>query len=57
VLPPCCHPRHRHQEFLRFLQQIDATVPAELEVHLVLDNYGTHKAPKVAAWFKPPGDN
>ena len=47
-----CHPRHRHQEFLRFLQQIDETVPANLEVHLVLDNYGTHKAPKVAAWFK-----
>jgi transposase len=47
-----CHPRHRHQEFLRFLQQIDAAVPAGLEIHLVLDNYGTHKAPKVAAWFK-----
>lgn len=44
--------RHRHQEFLRFLKQIDHAVPAALEVHLVLDNYGTHKAPKVAAWFK-----
>jgi transposase len=47
-----CHRQHRHQEFLRFLAQIDREVPAELEVHLVLDNYGTHKAPKVAAWFK-----
>lgn len=47
-----CQPRHRHQEFLRFLQQIEDAVPAGLEVHLVLDNYGTHKAPKVAAWFK-----
>lgn len=47
-----CHRRHRHQDFLRFLAQIDQAVPAELDVHLVLDNYGTHKAPKVAAWFK-----
>jgi transposase len=47
-----CHKRHRHQEFLRFMDQVDREVPAELEVHLVLDNYGTHKAPKVAAWFK-----
>jgi transposase len=47
-----CLRRHRHQEFLRFLRQIDASVPTELEVHIVLDNYGTHKAPAVAAWFK-----
>ena len=47
-----CHPQHRPQEFLRFLAQIDGQVPAELDVHLVLDNDGTHKAPKVAAWFK-----
>jgi transposase len=47
-----CQPRHRHQEFLRFLQQIEEAVPADLEIHLVLDNYGTHKAPKVAAWFR-----
>ena len=47
-----CHSRHRQQEFLRFLQQIDRTVPAGRDVHLVLDNYGTHKTPKVAAWFK-----
>jgi transposase len=46
-----CHRRHRHQEFLRFLDQIEGEVPAELEIHLVLDNYGTHKAPKVQRWF------
>jgi transposase len=45
------HQRHRHQEFLRFLKKIDAEVPAHLDVHLVLDNYATHKTPKVAAWF------
>lgn len=47
-----CHRQHRHQEFIRFLNQIDREVPAQLEVHLVMDNYATHKAPKVAAWFK-----
>jgi len=47
-----CHQKHRHQEFIRFLDQIDRTVPAGLEIHLVLDNYATHKTPKVAAWFK-----
>lgn len=47
-----CHRQHRHQEFLRFLNQIDREVPAHLDIHLVLDNYGTHKAPRVAAWFK-----
>ena len=46
-----CLRRHRHQEFLRFLDQIEREVPAGLEVHLVLDNYGTHKAPKVQRWF------
>ncbi len=48
-----CHRRHRHQEFLRFLDQIDARVPREPEVaiHLVLDNYGTHKTPAVKRWF------
>jgi transposase len=48
----CCQQRHRHQEFLAFLDQIEREVPAELAIHLVLDNYGTHKTPKVAAWFK-----
>jgi hypothetical protein len=47
-----CHPRQRHQELLRFLQQIDDTVHTNLDVHLVLDNYGAHKATKLAAWFK-----
>ena len=47
-----CQSQHRQQEFVRFLDQIDRTVPAGLDVHLVLDNYATHKAPKVAAWLK-----
>jgi transposase len=47
-----CQPRHRQQEFVRFLDRIERTVPADLEVHLVLDNYATHKAPKAAAWFQ-----
>jgi transposase len=46
-----CMQRHRHQEFLRFLNRIDRETPAELDVHLVLDNYGTHKHPKVMAWL------
>lgn len=47
-----CHRRHRHQEFLKFMDLVDAQLPAEeREVHLVLDNYGTHKAPKVIRWF------
>ena len=44
-----CQKRHRQQEFVRFLDRIERTVPAGLEVHLVLDNYATHQAPKVAA--------
>ena len=47
-----CHKQHRQQEFLRFLDQIERTVPADQEIHLVLDNYATHKTPKVAAWFQ-----
>src|SRR5262245_38759209 len=48
-----CHRRHRHQEFLKFLNEIDAKVPKEsgVEIHLVMDNYGTHKAPAVKRWF------
>lgn len=46
-----CYRRHRHQEFLRFLNQIEESLPAGLEVHLVMDNYGTHKAPKVRKWL------
>lgn len=47
-----CFPRHRHQEFLRFLRQIDAEYEPELELHLVMDNYGTHKTVKVKNWLK-----
>ena len=39
----CCFPHHRRQEFLRFLRQLDAEYAPELELHLVMDNYGTHK--------------
>lgn len=46
-----CQPRHRHQEFLRFLAKIDAAIPVGMPVHLILDNYGTHKHPEVKAWF------
>lgn len=46
-----CKPHHRHQEFLSFLRHIEANVPAELDVHIILDNYGTHKHPKVNAWL------
>ena len=45
------HRRHRAVEFRKFLAKIDATVPDGLEVHLVCDNYGTHKAPSVKAWL------
>ena len=44
-----CHRQHRHQEFLRFLAQIDQEIPSHLDIHLVLDNYGTHKVPKVVS--------
>jgi transposase len=44
-------PRHRHQEWLRFLKGIDAEVPPDLAVHLILDNYATHKHPQVLAWI------
>ena len=48
-----CHRRHRHQEFLAFLDDIDATLerPPDTAVHVVMDNYGTHKHPRVRAWF------
>lgn len=47
-----CFPRHRHQEFLRFLRQIDEEYAQELDLHLVLDNYGTHKTAQVQRWLK-----
>jgi transposase len=43
--------RHRHQEFLRFLKLIDAAVPKHLDLHLVLDNYATHKTPAIHQWL------
>jgi transposase len=47
-----CHRRHRHQEFLKFMELVDSQLPADTkEVHLVLDNYGTHKTAKVIRWF------
>lgn len=46
-----CRKRHRHQEFLGFLRAIDKAVPAGLEIHVILDNYATHKHPKVKAWL------
>jgi transposase len=46
-----CYRRHRHQEFLRFLNEIDANLPAGMDVHLVMDNYGTHKVDKVRGWL------
>jgi transposase len=45
------HRRHRAKEFLHFLNTIDASVPRALDVHLILDNYGTHKTPKVHRWL------
>ncbi|MBI5024381.1 MAG: IS630 family transposase [Candidatus Omnitrophica bacterium] len=47
-----CMPRHRHQEFIRFLQIIDVKTPIELDLHLIVDNYGTHKHPRVQSWLK-----
>jgi transposase len=47
-----CMPRHRHQEWIKFLMQIDQQTPPELDLHLIADNYATHKHPKVLAWLK-----
>ena len=45
------HRRHRAREFRQFLDRLDASVPADLDVHVVMDNYGTHKTPLIRAWF------
>ena len=45
------HRRHRHQEFLKFLKKIDKNVPASLDIHIVCDNYGTHKTPEIQDWL------
>ena len=47
-----CSPRHRHQEFLKFLRRLDREFPGNRELHLVVDNYGTHKTPEVQTWLK-----
>jgi transposase len=47
-----CHGRHRHQEFLKFLRRLDREFPGDCKLHLILDNYGTHKTPEVQAWLK-----
>ena len=47
-----CDQRHRHQEFLKFLRRIDQEFPAPVPLHLVMDNYGTHKKQEVRAWLK-----
>ena len=46
-----CRPRHRHQEFLAFLRRIDSSVPEKLDIHLIVDNYSTHKHARVKAWL------
>lgn len=49
-----CYRRHRQQEFVRFLEEIDATIPDEegVTIHLIMDNYGTHKTPRVKRWLQ-----
>lgn len=47
-----CMPCHQHQEFIRFLKRIDTETPQGLSLHLVVDNYGTHKHPRVQAWLE-----
>jgi transposase len=47
-----CMPRHRHQEFLRFLKRLDRETPPNRPLHLILDNYQTHKHPQVKAWLE-----
>jgi transposase len=50
-----CQPRHRGKEFIRFLKLIDRIVEKHLDIHLVLDNYGSHKTPEVKAWLAKHG--
>jgi len=47
-----CLPRHRHQEFLRFLREVERQTDPDLELHFILDNYATHKHPKVKSWLE-----
>jgi len=46
-----CRPRHRHQEYLSFLREIEKSVPKNLEAHIIVDNYATHKHRRVRRWF------
>jgi transposase len=46
-----CYPRHRNVEFLKFLRRIDRETPRDLDIHMILDNYGTHKHPNVQSWL------
>lgn len=47
-----CYARHRHQEWLKFLRRLDEEFPREAPLHLVMDNYGTHKTPQVQSWLR-----
>jgi transposase len=47
-----CMPRHRHQEFTRFLKKIEVETPSELDLHIIVDNYATHKHPHVKSWLR-----
>lgn len=47
-----CMPKHRHQEWIKFLKKIDSETPPELDLHLIVDNYATHKHPNVKKWLK-----
>lgn len=47
-----CQPRHRHQEWLKFLRRLDREYPEELTLHVILDNYGTHKTAEVKRWME-----
>ncbi len=46
-----CKERHRHQEFLAFLKHVETSVPKHLDVHIILDNYATHKHPRIKRWL------
>ena len=47
-----CYARHRHQEFIKFLKRLDEEFPRDLNLHVVMDNYGTHSHPRVQSWLK-----
>jgi transposase len=53
ITADACYPRHRHQEFLKFLQKVAAAHPG-VDLHVVLDNYGTHKHPEIRRWLARP---